>query len=102
MTTNLLSVDFEVFGTVQRVFFRKFTQEQGKLLGLRGWCKNTTAGTVIGTFEGPSDKVETMKKWLQTVGSPASRIDRVEFTSEKIINDYTFTDFDVIRKKLIV
>ena len=37
----LVAVEFEVFGRVQGVFFRKFTNEKALSLGLRGWVKNT-------------------------------------------------------------
>jgi len=99
MTSKLKTVDFEVFGKVQQVFFRKCTQEQGKLLGLRGWCQNTPKGTVVGAIQGPPEKVSEMRTWLKNVGSPASRIDKVEFTNENYINDYTYTDFEIIRRK---
>ncbi|XP_026818265.1 acylphosphatase-2-like [Rhopalosiphum maidis] len=99
MSSGLKTVDFEVFGRVQKVFFRKCTQEHGKKLGLRGWCQNTPEGTVIGTIQGPSDKVVEMTAWLREVGSPASRIDKLELKNENSISDYTYSDFDVIRKK---
>jgi acylphosphatase len=43
---------FEVFGKVQGVFFRAFTEKQAKSLGLVGWCANTSNGTVVGVIEG--------------------------------------------------
>ncbi|XP_037799379.1 uncharacterized protein LOC119594390 isoform X1 [Penaeus monodon] len=58
--SDLLALDFEVFGTVQGVFFRKYTHDQGVKLGLRGWCMNTYHGTVVGQLEGPRDKVALM------------------------------------------
>lgn len=94
---KLLAVDFEVFGKVQGVFFRKFTQEQGTALGLRGWCMNTEEGTVKGSIEGEADKVEEMKTWLRTKGSPASRIDKAEFKNEKEIQEYNYPSFTVRR-----
>ncbi|XP_042231598.1 acylphosphatase-2-like isoform X1 [Homarus americanus] len=91
----LISVDFEVFGIVQGVFFRKYTQKKAKELALRGWCRNTNGGTVSGLLEGQRDRVETMKNWLQKTGSPSSRIDKVEFKNEKEIQEYTFKHFSV-------
>ena len=38
---SLIAVQYEVFGRVQGVFFRKFTNEKALSLGLRGWVKNT-------------------------------------------------------------
>ncbi|XP_063848294.1 acylphosphatase-2-like isoform X1 [Scylla paramamosain] len=92
---RLLAVDFEVFGRVQGVFFRKYTQDEGKKLGVRGWCMNTHHGTVAGQLEGPQDKVIMMKEWLQKTGSPSSRIDKAEFKNEKEIEDYSFKSFSV-------
>ena len=37
----LVALEYEVFGRVQGVFFRKFTHEKAQSLGLRGWVKNT-------------------------------------------------------------
>uniref|UniRef100_A0A8C1ZCF8 Acylphosphatase n=1 Tax=Cyprinus carpio TaxID=7962 RepID=A0A8C1ZCF8_CYPCA len=58
---ELLSVDYEVFGRVQGVFFRKYTQSEGKWLGLVGWVQNTDAGTVRGQLQGPASKVQQMQ-----------------------------------------
>ncbi|CAH2084955.1 unnamed protein product [Euphydryas editha] len=59
-TMALKSVDFEVFGRVQGVFFRKYTKQQADKLDLKGWCRNTSRGTVEGQMQGPLDKVEEM------------------------------------------
>ncbi|XP_038214175.1 acylphosphatase-2-like [Zerene cesonia] len=93
----LKSVDFEVFGRVQGVFFRKYTKEQAQKLGLKGWCMNTSHGTVQGQVQGPADKVESMMHWLKTTGSPSSKIDKAEFRNEKEISEYTFQSFDIRR-----
>ena len=87
---GLIHLDFEVFGKVQGVFFRKYTQKKGNELGLRGWIMNTANRTVKGQIEGESGNVETMKKWLQTNGSPSSRIDEAVFSCEKEISQYSF------------
>ncbi|XP_072932536.1 acylphosphatase-2-like [Epargyreus clarus] len=97
VTMALKSVDFEVFGRVQGVFFRKYTKGEADKLGLRGWCRNTSAGTVQGQMEGPPDKVEAMKNWLKTTGSPSSKIDKAEFKNDKEVSDYSFNDFEIRR-----
>ncbi|XP_049703384.1 acylphosphatase-1 isoform X1 [Helicoverpa armigera] len=94
------SVDFEVFGRVQGVFFRKYTKEQAQKLGLRGWCKNTPHGTVLGHMQGPSDKMEAMMQWLKTTGSPSSKIEKCEFRNQMDIEKFTFTDFDIRRDEM--
>ncbi|KAL6424057.1 hypothetical protein ACFW04_009746 [Cataglyphis niger] len=92
---RMLAVDFEVFGIVQGVFFRKYTQKRGKELGLKGWCMNTSNGTVIGHLEGKKSQVEEMKQWLRHTGSPHSRIDKAEFRNEKEISQPSFTNFEI-------
>ncbi|KAI8421523.1 hypothetical protein MSG28_009563 [Choristoneura fumiferana] len=88
-------VDFEIFGLVQGVCFRKYTKEQAEKLGLRGWCKNTAHGTVLGHVQGPAYKVETMMNWLKTTGSPTSQIEKAEFRNQKDLDDFTFQSFDI-------
>ena len=88
---GLIHLDFAVFGKVQGVFFRKYTQKKGNELGLRGWIMNTVNRTVKGQIEGESENVETMKKWLQTNGSPSSRIDEAVFSCEKEIDQYSYS-----------
>lgn len=97
MSKNLISVDFEVHGKVQGVYFRKYTQEQGQQLGLKGWCMNTTNGTVVGCIQGSADKVLKMKNWLRFKGSPKSRIDKADFSNEQVISELAFNEF-AIRK----
>ncbi|CAG4974999.1 unnamed protein product [Parnassius apollo] len=89
------SVDFEVFGRVQGVFFRKYTKQQADKLGLRGWCMNTSKGTVQGQIQGPSDNVESMMQWLRSTGSPSSQIEKAEFKNEKEVSEYSFNDFSI-------
>ncbi|KAM6406111.1 acylphosphatase-2 [Pluvialis apricaria] len=89
----LKSVDYEVFGRVQGVCFRMYTEEEARKLGVVGWVKNTSQGTVTGQVQGPEDKVNAMKSWLTKVGSPSSRIDRTSFSNEKEISKLDFSGF---------
>uniref|UniRef100_A0A8C5RVQ3 Acylphosphatase n=1 Tax=Laticauda laticaudata TaxID=8630 RepID=A0A8C5RVQ3_LATLA len=95
--SGLISVDYEVFGKVQGVFFRKHTQAQGKKLGLVGWVQNTDYGTVQGQIQGPLIKVRQLQEWLQKTGSPKSHIDRAEFHNEKKIVHLEHSDFCIIK-----
>ncbi|XP_029906967.1 acylphosphatase-2-like [Myripristis murdjan] len=82
-SSQLVSVDFEVFGNVQGVCFRMYTEDEGQRLGVSGWVKNTRRGSVVGQVQGPRDKVDQMRNWLRNVGSPSSRIDRTVFSNER-------------------
>ncbi|XP_032440385.1 acylphosphatase-2-like isoform X2 [Xiphophorus hellerii] len=91
--SGLESVDFEIFGHVQGVCFRMYTEKEGLRLGLVGWVKNTASGTVVGQVQGPAAMVEEMKFWLSKEGSPSSRITRAQFTNQKPIDKLEFSGF---------
>ncbi|XP_074062312.1 acylphosphatase-2 [Macrotis lagotis] len=92
---TLKSVDYEVFGRVQGVCFRMYTEGEAKKIGVVGWVKNTRKGTVQGQVQGPEDKVNSMKSWLSKVGSPSSRIDRADFSNEKTISQLEYSNFSI-------
>ncbi|OWK53393.1 Acylphosphatase-2 [Lonchura striata] len=72
----------------------KYTEQEAKKLGVVGWVKNTSQGTVTGQVQGPEEKVNEMKSWLSKVGSPSSRIDKTSFSNEKEISKLDFSDFN--------
>ena len=86
---------FEIHGKVQKVFFRKYTQEKATSLGLVGYCRNTAEGTVVGEAVGRSKSMDMFKVWLQVKGSPKSRIDKAVFSDEREVTETQFTSFDV-------
>ncbi|XP_006909660.1 acylphosphatase-2 [Pteropus alecto] len=94
-TAGLKSVDYEVFGRVQGVCFRMYTEDEAKKIGVVGWVKNTSKGTVTGQVQGPEEKVNSMKSWLSKVGSPSSRIDRTDFSNEKTISKLEYSNFSI-------
>ncbi|XP_028996007.1 acylphosphatase-1 isoform X2 [Betta splendens] len=94
---DLISVDYEVYGRVQGVFFRKYTQAEGKRLGLVGWVQNTRAGTVQGQLQGPRSKVKEMQEWLTSTGSPKSHIIKAEFKNEKVIDSLEHSSFNIVK-----
>ncbi|XP_045405557.1 acylphosphatase-2 [Lemur catta] len=91
----LKSVDYEVFGRVQGVCFRMYTEDEAKKIGVVGWVKNTSKGTVTGQVQGPEEKVNSMKSWLSKIGSPSSRIDRTNFSNEKTISKLEYSNFSI-------
>ncbi|XP_061600995.1 acylphosphatase-2-like [Cololabis saira] len=93
MSAELVSVDFEVFGHVQGVCFRMYTEQEGLRLGLVGWVKNTSGGTVVGQVQGPAGQVEEMKVWLSKEGSPSSRITRTSFSNRRTIDKLELSGF---------
>ncbi|KAL3874445.1 hypothetical protein ACJMK2_037457 [Sinanodonta woodiana] len=92
---RLLSVEFEVYGDVQGVFFRKYALQEAEQHGLVGWVRNTRRGTVLGIVQGPKDKVHKMKHWLCKKGSPRSVIDKCELQNEREIIHPEFSRFSI-------
>nr|XP_025848433.1 acylphosphatase-2 isoform X1 [Vulpes vulpes] len=77
------------------VCFRMYTEDEAKKIGVVGWVKNTSKGTVTGQVQGPEEKVNSMMSWLSKVGSPSSRIDRTNFSNEKTISKLEYSNFSI-------
>ncbi|XP_038621699.1 acylphosphatase-1 [Tachyglossus aculeatus] len=92
---GLMSVDYEISGKVQGVFFRKYTQAEGKKLGLVGWVQNTAQGTVRGQMQGPPAQVRDLQEWLRTKGSPKSHIEKAHFFNERSLAQLDYSDFQI-------
>lgn len=65
-----------VYGLVQGVFFRVSTQQQALHLGLTGYVRNCSDGSVEVVACGEPDRVNKLMAWLH-VGSQQSRVDKV-------------------------
>jgi len=54
-----------VRGRVQGVWFRGSTEEEANRLGLNGWVRNLSDGSVEAVFEGPEEAVHEMIAWCR-------------------------------------
>ncbi len=70
------SVHVIISGRVQGVWFRGWTCEQARALGLSGWVRNRRDGSVEAVFSGTSDAVHLMIERCHE-GPPAARVDAV-------------------------
>ncbi|KFV79225.1 Acylphosphatase-1, partial [Struthio camelus australis] len=73
------------------------SQAEGRRLGLVGWVKNTSHGTVQGQLQGPTANVRKLQEWLRKTGSPQSCISRAEFRNEKKIDALEHKDFVILK-----
>ncbi len=71
------AVRVRIHGHVQAVFFRGWTVDTARALGLAGWVRNRADGSVEAQFEGPADAVEAMVARCRD-GPPMARVDGVE------------------------
>ncbi|MCJ7833099.1 MAG: acylphosphatase [Deltaproteobacteria bacterium] len=72
-----ISAQVVIHGRVQGVYFRAFTRDEARSLGLTGWVRNLRDGAVEVCFEGDKEKVDQMVAWCWR-GSPSSRVEQVE------------------------
>lgn len=79
-------------GVVQGVNFRMATTHAARELGVFGWVRNKSDGSVEAFIEGDEGKVEEMIRWCHKGPSMAS-VKEVNLTEE----DYSgaYTDFTV-------
>ena len=68
-----------VRGAVQGVFFRVETRNRARSLGVGGWVRNAADGSVVATFEGEDERVESMVDWCRR-GPRGARVDDVDVT----------------------
>ena len=64
-------------GRVQGVFFRAWTADKARSLGLRGWVRNRRDGSVELAAYGDAAAVESLIAECRT-GPPAARVERVQ------------------------
>jgi acylphosphatase len=66
-----------VYGRVQGVGFRYFTQQEAQRLGLSGHATNLADGSVEVEAQGESDAVERLMAWLKS-GPRTASVERIE------------------------
>ncbi len=86
------SICVTVIGRVQGVWFRDYTCKTARSLGLTGFVRNESDGSVYLEAEGPEDRLNELVKAVEK-GSPLSRVDKVLI--QDVPTDGKFTDFEI-------
>jgi len=89
------SYNIYVIGKVQGVWFRKYTQERATKLGLIGFVMNKNDGSVYIETTGKEEALKDFINWLETIGSPLSKVDQVSIEIPK--KAHQFTGFKIRR-----
>jgi acylphosphatase len=85
------TIEFQVSGRVQGVFFRASTLQQACKLSLCGWVRNCKNGDVAGVASGDMTQIESFSTWLKQ-GPAMANVQKLEI----IHCDYQhFEDFIV-------
>lgn len=77
MSQHSKRVHLRITGIVQGVFFRAYTRDKARALGLSGWVRNCADGSVEAVAEGPESELKQLVAWCDQ-GSPSSEVERVE------------------------
>lgn len=72
-----MSRRIRVDGRVQGVWYRGWTVDQGRALGLSGWVRNRRDGSVEILADGPEEALTELVRRCHD-GPPAARVERVE------------------------
>lgn len=79
---DVIAVEARIIGRVQGVWFRAWTRDEARQLGLGGWVRNEPDGSVRALFVGPRDRVEAMLARCR-LGPPMARVDQVSTTPQQ-------------------
>jgi acylphosphatase len=88
-----IRVRLVIAGRVQGVWFRDSTRRQAVSLGVTGWVRNLTDGTVEVVAEGAEEGVRKLVQWCHR-GPSAAKVTRVDQTEE--VWQGEFNAFDIV------
>ena len=78
----------KVSGKVQGVWFRKYTLDSARDLGVVGMVKNLVNRTVLVNASGKDENLRKFKELLE-IGSPNSRVDKIDYSWEDSSIEYS-------------
>ncbi|XP_073007519.1 uncharacterized protein [Typha latifolia] len=86
MPPSTKTVRVVIKGRVQGVFFRDWTVQNARELGINGWVRNRRDGSVEAVFSGESDAVNEMVERRCRLGPPAAAVTAVNaFPSDEAV-----------------
>lgn len=74
---NKKGLYLKIFGNVQGVGFRYFAREKAGQLGLVGWVRNNSDGTVSCEIFGEEEALKKFLKWAKS-GPKWAKVEKVE------------------------
>ena len=72
-----------IHGLVQGVGYRNALQTEATRLGLTGWVRNRSDGTVEALAQGRPEDIEALVEWARR-GPPVARVSRVDHAPVEI------------------
>lgn len=84
-----------ITGHVQGVFFRANGKEKAQELGLTGWIKNDSEGSVSACVQGLEKPVQTFIDWCQE-GPPSAQVESINIEKTEGKPEKSFENFEII------
>lgn len=72
----IVAKQLRIYGIVQGVFYRESMRQAAEQLGVTGWVRNRTDGTVEAFVQGDTEDIEDLLAWART-GPPRARVENV-------------------------
>lgn len=88
MIDSQTRVHLKITGSVQGVFYRATARETALRLGLTGWVRNRSDGSVEAVVEGDVINVNNFMEWCGK-GPPGATVHAVESRREKCTGEFT-------------
>lgn len=80
-----------IHGRVQGVFFRDSMRREAQRLGIAGWVRNRSDGTVEAAVQGEYADVDAIVRWARR-GPDRAQVERVEIEP----HEGSYSNFEVI------
>jgi acylphosphatase len=73
----MITLELRIIGRVQGVGFRDALRHEARRLGVNGWVRNRSDGSVEALAQGAPGAVEALVSWARR-GPPGSRVEGVQ------------------------
>ena len=80
-----------IHGRVQGIFFRDSMRREAQRLGITGWVRNRSDGTVEAAVQGEPDAIDAIVRWAHQ-GPQHAQVERVVIEPD----DGSYNSFEVI------
>lgn len=87
MNTELASFHAYIYGRVQGVFFRSYLAKNARELGLVGFVRNLSNGSVEVLAEGDKQQLEKLIEFMKQ-GPSAAHVDECKINWSRPVGDY--------------
>jgi acylphosphatase len=88
----MIHYDVKIHGNVQGVGFRYYAKQTADVLGIFGWVRNESDGSVTLEAEGEEEKIIQFLQWCRT-GPRYAKIEKVDIDVSDIKN---YSDFKIL------